>query len=148
MRLSLVAAGALLILAFARLAAADALLIVEPGACDYLTAHEPAPDVAYAPDRDAFGNPLPPAEVDPQARLDLPEDYWLRVFVPLNQAIDIPAGSNLEPVAQSEIDIGVVRIKDGELFFDGRRLSSQEQNAIAAECRRRLDESASAPTAP
>ncbi|HLB07590.1 MAG TPA: hypothetical protein VJN41_07855, partial [Alphaproteobacteria bacterium] len=84
----------------------------------------------------------------PEARLDLPEDYWLRVFVPLNEAIDIPAGSNLEPVAQSEIDIGVVRIKDGELFFDGRRLSSQEQNAIAAECRRRLDESASAPSAP
>lgn len=118
------------------------IIVVEPGACDYVTAHEPAPDVAYRPGVDAEGNLVAPADLDDSGRIELPEEYTTDIFVHLEDAIDIPAGSNLERIKDSEIAIGTLTIRDEELLFDGRPLTSQEQNAIAAECRRLQEEAA------
>lgn len=123
--------------------AGEERVVVEPGVCDYLTAYEPAPDVAYQPGVDAYGNSLAPADLDDSGRIALPEEFTIDLFVRLKDAIDIPPGSNLAPVEDSEIAVGTVSVRGNEVYFNDRPLASEEQNAIAAECRRRQDEAVS-----
>ncbi len=111
------------------------VIVIDPDGCQYLTLHEPAPDVAYRPGVDVDGRPVAPADLDDTGRIEVPEVYETYIVVRLNRAINIPAGSNLEKIENSEIAIGKVTVEDGTVYFDGVPLPSAEQHAIAEACR-------------
>ncbi len=104
--------------------------------CAALTAHEPADDVAYQPGVDVNGKPVAPADLDAAGQLELPSDheYWLEIALPLRDAVRASDGSALDRVGGSEIVVGVVTVRDGDAYFDGEPLGSQETHAVLEAC--------------
>lgn len=133
--------------AASRASAEPETIVVTEADCAALTAYEPSEDVAYQPGVDVDGNAVAPADLHDSGSLHLAQDreYWFDVSVPLNQAIDIDADSNLGPVGQSEIYVGSVSVKDGQVFFDGEPLGSQEAHALAEACRKLQEEASEEP---
>ena len=127
-RVAVAAAIALCCLPFA---AGGQTITIDSGACRALTAHQPAPDVAYRPGVDATGRAVAPADLSggpsPVAQsfvFDLNAD--LRPF--------LPPGSRL---FQPQIGVGRITVgADGGLLFNGQRLAGEDRAAVAALCRR------------
>lgn len=136
-----------LVLSAASSRAGAETVVVTQADCDALTAYEPSEDVTYQPGVDVDGNAIAPADLDDSGQLHLAKDreYWFDVSVPLNQAIDIDADSSLAPVGQSDIYVGSVSVKDGQVFFDGQPLGSEEAHALAEACRKMQEEAKEKP---
>jgi hypothetical protein len=111
-------------------------VLITPDDCLNLTIHQPLEDVAYKPGVAADGSTVVPADLEDTARLDLPahHEYWLEISVPLEEVIDIDADSSLERVRQSELGVGTVTVSDGQAYFNGTPLGSQNTHALAEAC--------------
>ena len=100
--------------------------------CRYLVRHQPAPDVAYEPGVDAYGQPVVPADLDGGNSLDLPDTIVIDVTALLAGQFNIPEDS---PVFKQEARIGIAEVRNGEVYFNGRPLGSAETRALTAACR-------------
>ncbi len=61
------------------------------------------------------------------------QDISIDLRVPLSQFFAIPAG--LQPViGDALIDVGQVTLRDGTPYLGDKRLTGQEQNALAKAC--------------
>ncbi len=119
-----------------------ATAIVSREDCARITAHVPAPDVAYRPGVDADGNPVAPADLAEQPRLDIDaETVVVDIDLPIRAFTGTPGDSGAFTGAGGEIDrfdatarIGVVTIENGIVSFDGQPLSAPDLERIAAAC--------------
>lgn len=111
---------------------------VDADVCRSLTAHQARDDVAYRPGVDASGNAVASADLESSGGLDLGADheYSIPLTTLLGDYVDASAGTSLEPVGASEIGIGTVTMKNGEVYFNDRPLGSSQKHAIAEACRK------------
>ena len=126
-------------------AARAATAIVSREDCSRIIAHAPAPDVAYRPGVDTDGNPVAPADLAGQPRLDIDaETVVVEIEVPVRAFTGIPGDSGAFTGAGGEIDrfaatarMGVVTIENGVASFNGQPLSPPDLERIAAACAKR-----------
>lgn len=102
-------------------------------ACADLVEHIPGADVTYQPGIDVNGQPVAPADMPGSPRIQVPEEFSIRITVGLGRRLGIPANPNN---FQSEADIGVVSYKDGRAYFNGQPLEDPDAAALADACRR------------
>ena len=107
---------------------------VDRSACDRVIAHVAAADVAYQPGVDATGRPVVPADLPGQPRLALPET------ITIDLALDLAGQFGLDPIAGVPLDpdarLGVIEVTGSRVTFNGQPLTSDDQAALAAACRR------------
>ncbi len=120
-------------------ALADGPITVGGDPCESLTSYEPAPDVAYQPGVDAEGNPVAPADLDGGSGSILKPDreYRVDVTVPLSDVTNTSDGSGAARVADSDVNIGTVTVRDGKVYFDGQLIGDESQHALAEACAKR-----------
>ena len=101
--------------------------------CARLVEHVPAPDVAYQPGVDVYGNPVAPADLGGAPRIELPESIVIDVEVDIFERFGIPVDPD-----QYEADavIGEVAYRDGRFTFNGQPLQSEAQAELAARCQK------------
>lgn len=105
---------------------------VTEGQCRALTAHVPAPDVAYQPGTDVMGRPVAPADLPGGSRIALPDSFDIPITVDLGDRYGIPADPSL---FDGEVQVGTVTLQDGRLYFNGQPLTPEDEQAIAYACR-------------
>ena len=112
-------------------AAADTVRVNED-VCGFVTEHVPDDDVTYRPEGDNGDS----VNLHGDGSLYLAKDheYYLPIDIPLEQLLQIDAGSNLDQLRAAELSVGTVIISNGELFFNGERLGSESAHAIAEAC--------------
>ncbi len=125
--------------------AGAALITVTSDDCAAITAHEPADDVAYRPGVDVDGNPVAPADLNASGRIDYDaDDIVISIGNPLvatagvvgDQAAFVAAGGRIDTFG-AESSVGSITLRDGEVFFNGRRITDYERRAIAEACAER-----------
>jgi hypothetical protein len=100
--------------------------------CTEATRHVPDADVAYEPDVDVDGEPVTPADVNGGLRVTIPDSFTIPITVDLARRFGIPAVPDLY---KAEPNIGTVVFRDGEAWFNGQRLTADDEAALIAACR-------------
>lgn len=102
--------------------------------CALLTQYITPPDVNYQPnqDYDSQGNPIVSADIGGGTYpIQVPDQVAMYV------GIDLIKRYGVQPnLLTNQAIAGVVIWKDGQLFFNGRPLTSPDQNALALACRK------------
>ncbi len=101
--------------------------------CARLVEHVPAPDVAYQPGVDVYGNPVAPADLDGGAPIELPETIVSDIEVDLFQRFGIPVDPALY---DADAELGEVVYREGRFTFNGQPLHSEAQAELAARCQK------------
>ncbi len=101
--------------------------------CARLVEHVPAPDVAYQPGVDVYGNPVAPADLDGGTPIELPETIVIDIEVDLFQRFGIPVDPALY---DADAELGEVAYRDGRFTFNGQPLHSEAQAELAARCQK------------
>ena len=114
----------------------DGVITIEEQDCRRLMLHHPNDDVAYTPGVTKRGKKVVPADLNAQP-IVLPEVIRIPITVDMFERYNIPANkANFEANAE----IGVVEVhKNGEAFFNGQRLQSEEQRELSLKCQEILD---------
>ncbi len=105
-----------------------------PEICNALTAHVPSEDITYQPGLDVEGRAVVPADLADNNQLVAPDSYSFNLFVPLDEAVTIDAGDNMERIGKSEIDVGTVRVEGNQVYYNDQPLQSEEAHALAEAC--------------
>lgn len=108
--------------------------MISSDACQAIQGHTPDASVAYVPGVDVDGRAVAPADLPDSGSLTMSEqDIAIDLRVPLSQFFAIPAG--LQPViGDALIGVGQVTLRDGTPYLGDKRLTGQEQNALAKAC--------------
>lgn len=117
-------------------------VVLSPADCARIVEYVPAPDVAYQPGIDVHGNSVVSADLDDGTRLDLNgEDVAVDIAVPLRAFEGTVDDLTTFEAAGGKIDrfnatgnVGVVTIRNGDVYFDGKLISSREKQLLAAAC--------------
>ncbi len=114
----------------------DGIVTIEEEDCRRLMVHHPSDDVAYTPGVTKRGKKVVPADLNAQP-IVLPEIIRIPITVDMFERYNIPANkANFEANAE----IGVVEVhKNGDAFFNGQRLQSEEQRELSLKCQEILD---------
>jgi hypothetical protein len=99
--------------------------------CLNATRHVPDADVAYQPDVDVDGETVAPADLTGTPRIAIPDSFTIPITVDLERRFGIPPVSGLY---KAEPNIGTVIFRDGEAWFNGQRLSQDDEAAVIAAC--------------
>ena len=107
---------------------------VDRDACAQVVAHVASADATYQPGVDALGRAVAPADLPGRQQLVLPET------ITIDLALDLAGQFGLDPIADVPLDpdarIGVIEVTGGRVTFNGQPLTSDDQAALAAACRR------------
>ncbi len=118
---------------------------VTPDECAAITAHEPADDVAYGPGVDVDGTAVAPADLNASGRIDYnADDIVISIGNPLVATAGVvgdpaafeAAGGRIDSFG-AESSVGSITLRDGEVYFNGRRITDNEARAIAEACAER-----------
>ena len=101
--------------------------------CARLVEHMPAPDVAYQPGVDPYGNPVASADAGGGTPIELPKTIVIDVEVDLFQRFGIPVDPALY---DADAEVGEVVYRDGRFTFNGQPLQSEAQAELAARCQK------------
>ena len=120
-------------------------LAVTSDDCTTIAAHQPADDVAYRPGVDVEGNDVAPADLNSTGRIDYnADDIVISIGNPLiatdgvlgDQDAFVAGGGRID-VFGADLEVGYVTLRDGEVYFNGRRITGSQRRAIAAACAER-----------
>ena len=118
------------------------IVIVTADDCAAITAHEPADDVAYEPGVDVDGNAVASADLYDSGRIDYnADDIVISIGNPLvatagvvgDEAAFVAAGGRIDSFG-ADSSVGSVTLRNGEVYFNGRRITDNEARAIALAC--------------
>ena len=109
-------------------------LTIAAGDCATLVAHHADDTVAYRPGVDVDGRPAAPADLPGHEPLTLSgEDVAIDPRIPLDAYLTLPA--SLHPIlADAEIGVGLVTLRDGVAYLGERPLGDPAQAALAEAC--------------
>lgn len=125
--------------------AGAAQLSIKPDDCAELVAHVPDDDVAYKPGTDGFGGSVLPADINNTGRIDYNiDDLVITIGHPLiaidgqlgDQEVFVEGGGEINTYG-AELDAGYVTLDDGEVYFNGQRLTGNQARIIAEACAER-----------
>ncbi len=116
-------------------------LVVSDRDCEMFRPYEQDPSVQYKAGVDSHGATVAPADlggglqVSPDVSFPVTVD--IRPWTNLNAQTPQGNGSNPPPYqlgTGTEASVGTVSVHDGQVFFNGERLSSPYENAVAQAC--------------
>jgi hypothetical protein len=108
------------------------MVTVSRQACDAITVHTPAPDVAYKAGEDVYGRKVASADVGGGSPVILPDEVQVNVGVDLDEKYGLGAGG----IFESHAVLGKVTVKDGALYWNDKRIDSAEEHAILEACKK------------
>ena len=114
-------------------AAAHAETSLPPAACQLLTKHQPAPDVAFQPGIASNGVAVAPADLPSNDQFQLPQTIKIPLTVDIKQRLGLPANTPLMDGGQ--LGVMELNLADGSLTFNGQPLSGQQQKDLATLCK-------------
>lgn len=106
---------------------------IDLSACQFLTAHRPAPGVEYSPGVDVTGKPVAPADLPgsagvapPPERFDIPVtvDFARRMGFPVPQGGAAPG-----------VEVGYLTWYANRLYFNGQPIGGPGEAELYAYCR-------------
>lgn len=136
MRMQLLAASLLTAIVVPAFPGRAQTVTVTAADCAQFVRHIPAPDVAYKPGVDVGGRPVAPADLGGGVQLALPEAFSIPISVDLQQRLGIPADPT--QFQTRDFTVGVVTWRDGQGFFNGQPLQTEESARLSALCQERL----------
>ena len=122
-----------------------ALITVTSDDCVAIAAHVPDEDVAYQPGVDAYGNAVAPADLNESGRIDYNvDDIVISIGNPLvatpgvvgDQTAFVAAGGRIDSFG-ADSSVGSITLRDGEIYFNGKRITDNEARAMAVACAER-----------
>ena len=113
-------------------AAAPEPVVVVSEDCKRLVRHVPSADVAFTPGVDVYGRSVVPADLNGGSQLDLPTTFtFILEFQPLEDE---------ERLDQTTLALGAVMVDErGEVYFNGRPVSDDEEAELARLCTEALN---------
>jgi hypothetical protein len=120
-------------------------IVVRSDVCAALVAHVPDDDVAYEPGIDAYGNPVAPGDLNDIGRIDYnTDDITIAIGNPLIATAGVVGDETAFKAAGGKIDVfgadssvGSVTLRDGDVLFNGRRITDNQRRALAVACAER-----------
>ena len=108
-------------------AAGPETVVVLSEDCRRLVRHVPSADVTFTPGVDVYGRSVTPAELNGSSQLELPTTFtFVLEFQPLEDE---------ERLDQTTLALGAVMVDEkGEVFFNGRPVSNDEEAELARLC--------------
>jgi hypothetical protein len=120
-------------------------ITVTADSCRRVTAHVPAPDVAYKPGVDVRGRAVAPADLGGGYPDLMPEQITINLGVDLAdrlgraraKAAKQPATAANRPTLpyEGKVPLGTVTLKGNQLYWNDQPLAPQDEAALAAACR-------------
>lgn len=101
--------------------------------CQKIVRHSASADVAYKPGVDVYGRKVAGADLGGGSTLKLPDEIAISLDIDLADKYGISAGG----LATPEANVGKVTYKAGQVYYNGQRLDSSDEAAIAEACRKR-----------
>ena len=86
----------------------------------------------YKPGVDARGRRVKSADLGGGSPIKLPKEITIDIGIDLDEKYGLGSGGKYTGTAK----IGQVKVRNGQVFWNGQRLGNQEQGAIAEACRR------------
>ncbi len=134
-RPGLILIAGLALVAIARNSPADARetrVLITKADCSRLVKYTASPDVTHQSGIDAHGRPVMPADLDSESRFEAPGHYLVSLEVDLAERLGIPPDpSNFD----ADAEIGLVEVREGRTYINGRPLQSEGQAEFAVLCR-------------
>lgn len=120
-----------ILLAAAPGAQAQATVTVSEQDCSRLIRHVASADVNYQPGVDVNGNSVAPADLNGGSQIAAPDVISFPLTLDLSERLGLPADTLARPV------IGDVTVASGgQVTFNGKPLTSDEQRELAQQCQR------------
>ncbi|WP_019643612.1 hypothetical protein [Novispirillum itersonii] len=118
--------------------AAENYVGINPSACRKVTVGSTSADVEYKPGVDVNGRAVVPADgpggsLDPAAGRKMLEVIRIPITVDLAKRMGLGAGGTK---FGSEVPLGEVTLRNGQVYLDGAPLTNSEQQQINDACRR------------
>ena len=128
--------GAVIALLVAGPAGAQAVTITDAD-CAKIVNYEAPPDVAYKPGVDVNGQPVAPADLNPQPQIGS-QPITIDITADLHK-YGVPASS---PLLLPGAHLGQVTVDDNgqRVLFNGQPLGDSEEKALADACRQRAQQ--------
>lgn len=122
--------------------------------CQRLVRHVPSDDVTYKPGVDVRGNAVAPADLGWGYNLAIPEDIHIQIGIDLADRLGLQedlrsAGNPNAPVVRKVLPyegkaaLGLVTIKGNDVFWNGERITPQDELLLAEACRQGMEEAES-----
>jgi len=103
--------------------------LIGSDACQYLIEYDMLADVEYTPAVDVHGDPVVPADLNDNS-IEPPEKYEIPIVV---DAFENTATNTIQGI-EGDIFIGDITVENNQLMFNGKPLTSSEQQALIALC--------------
>lgn len=121
----------MIFLATAAVAQAQATVKVSEQDCSRLVKHVASADVNYKPGVDVRGNSVAPADLNSGGQIAAPDVISFPLTLDLSERLGLPEDTLARPV------IGDVKVTaSGQVTFNGKPLTSDEQRELAQKCQR------------
>lgn len=118
-------------LAAAAGAQAQATVRVSEQDCSRLVKHVASADVNYQPGVDVNGNSVAPADLNSGSQIAMPDVISFPLTLDLSERLGLSSDIIAEPV------LGDVKVTSGgQVTFNGKPLTSDEQRELAQKCQR------------
>jgi hypothetical protein len=126
-----ISVGLLTLLSASVLAADGTVTIVTRQDCSRVTIHRPSADVQYQPGVDVYGRSVAPADLGGSS-ITIPDQIDINIGIKLDEKYGLGSGG----FYSSDASIGKVTVKDGAMYWNGKRMDEGDQHALAEACRR------------
>ena len=117
-------------------AAAAQTVTIRAADCAQMVRHAAASDVVFEPGVDLQGRVVVPADLDGGVRIEPPGEFSIPITVDLQRSLGIPVDPN--SFQTQNFTVGVVTWRNGQGFFNGQPLQSEQSANLAALCQERL----------
>jgi hypothetical protein len=126
-------------------------LTVTTSDCKRLVRHVPADDVTYKPGVDVRGNAVAPADIGGGYNMEIPEEIHIDIGIDLADRLtlrdqrrageDAPNNVTRKVLPyEGKASIGLVTIKGNETYWNGQRITPQDELLLAEACRQGLED--------
>jgi len=111
-------------------AQAQATVKVSDQDCSNLVQHVASADVNYQPGVDVNGNSVAPADLNSGPQIGVPDVISFPLTLDLSTRLGLSSDILARPV------LGDIKVSGGQVTFNGKSLTSDEQRELAQKCQR------------
>lgn len=107
-----------------------------PVFCHALVKHESRADVAYQDGIDLQGRPVVPADLaSGQRRIEVPKEINIPLTADMLHFLKVDKSKfPFNAMGQNDINLGMLTVRGGKVFFNGKPLTDEQQDNLAVLC--------------
>ncbi len=117
----------------------ESLIRIRQSDCRWLERHEPDSNVTYQAGVTLDGREVAPADMQNSSVFGPADDLTFVISVRLDDRFKTNADPRPDIATLGEAPVGVVRIKDGVVYFNGQPFDASQTAAVSRACRRAHD---------